>query len=381
MRVAEIVCVFFPYKGGIGNVALDNAKILRKYNNDVVVFTPYHREINKKFDKKIQVKKLLPVLKYGNAAVLISLFWRLKNFDIVHLHFPFFGSVEIIWLMKKFKILKAKLIITYHMDATAGGWLGKIFKFHAKYLTPIILKSADKIIVSSFDYLKNSNIKNLFEKYPDKFIKIPFGVDLNRFRPREKPIELIKEYNIQKDEKIILFVGGLDKAHYFKGIDNLIKVFSKLQFFNCRLIIVGKGNMKLKYEQEVFDFGLTDKVIFADKVNNYDLCKFYNLADVFVLPSINKAEAFGVVLLEAMASGIPVIASNLAGVRSVVRNGVNGFLAESNNVDELVKKISLLLANNEKAKIMGVNGRKIAKSAYNKEKIDKMLIKVFEDIS
>ena len=378
MRIAEVVCVFPPYKSGTGNIALENSKLFFKKGYRVVVFTPkIFKEVGKN-NFSFKVERLNPILKYGNASVLISLFWRLKGFDIIHLHYPFFGSAEIIWIIKKFKISKAKLIITYHQDATAEGWIGKFFKMHYKYLTPRILKSADKIIVSSFDYLEHSNIKKLFKKYPKKFVEIPFGVDLSRFEPREKPTDLIKKYNIQNDEKIILFVGSLDKAHYFKGVDNLIKGFLRLQL-KARLIIIGEGDMKLEYEKKVLDFGLKNKVIFANKVNDYDLPRFYNLADVFVLPSISKAEAFGIVLLEAMASGLPVIASNLAGVKNLIKNGINGFLIEPNNINDLVDKINLLL-NSEEVKKVGAKGRKIVESKYNKEKIDKIFIKVFENI-
>ena len=115
MRIAEVVCTFPPYKGGTGQVALDNSKILSKTGHEVVVFTPWLStrggsapggEKNDKFSFK--VKRLTSIFKYGNAAILPQLFWQLKNFDIVHLHLPFYGTAEIVWFMKKIGVLKTK---------------------------------------------------------------------------------------------------------------------------------------------------------------------------------------------------------------------------------------------------------------------------------
>ena len=382
MRIASITCVFPPYKGGIGNAALANAEELKKQGAEVVVFTPRNFLQNKKIPTLVRVKKLFPIFKYGNASILIQLIWKLKNFDIIHLHYPFFGSAEIIWLLKKFNKIKAKLIITYHMDVVGSGLLKKIFQLHSKFLMPQILSSADKIIVSSFDYAEHSNIKNIFKKQTNKFTEIPFSVDLNRFCSRQRPLPLLQKYKIKDDEKIILFVGGLDKAHYFKGINFLIKAFYKLtqKMDKTRLIIVGNGDLKFEYEQIVFDFRLRDKVIFAERINNKNLPQFYNLSDIFVLPSIDKSEAFGIVLLEAMASGIPVIASNLPGVRTVIKNGVNGFLTKPKDADDLAKKMHQILEDKELKKNMGIAGRKIAEKKYSHEIVGDKLNKIFKNL-
>ncbi len=383
MKIAEIVCSFPPYKGGMGKVALDNAKTLLSGGKEVTVFTPLYDFGIKKISDRLSVKRLFPAVKYGNAAFLPQLFWHLGKFNVVHLHYPFFGSAEIVWFLKKIIKAKFKLVVTYHMDTLSGGWLGKFFKLHNKYLMLGILSCADKIIISSFDYADNSNIKNIKKKYPEKFVELPFGVDLNRFLPSEKPLELVDKYKIKKGEKVILFVGGLDKAHYFKGVPDLIKAFHKLgQNFKmpCRLIIVGEGDRKFYYEQIAFDFGLRGKVIFAGRIDDRHLPRFYNLADLLVLPSTTKGEALGIVLLEAMASGVPVIASNLPGVRSVVKNGENGFLVEPKNIDDLVVKMGKILKNKELAIKLGKRGREIAKEKYNELKIGKKLIEIFDSL-
>ena len=101
MRIAEIVCTFPPYRGGIGNVAYDNSRTLIGGGKDVTVFTPFYNFKSNNSNNDIPVKRLFPIIKYGNAAFLPQLFWRLKKFDIIHLHYPFFGSAEIVLLLKK----------------------------------------------------------------------------------------------------------------------------------------------------------------------------------------------------------------------------------------------------------------------------------------
>lgn len=382
MRVAEVVCVFPPYKGGIGRAALDNSIFLSKGGKEVTVFTPYYNKSGKEAEEFGNIKRLLPFFSFGNAAILPQLFWQLKNFKVVHLHYPFFGSAEMVWLFKKFCGKKIKLIITYHMEVTMSGFPGLILGLYRKYLMPRILNSADKIIVSSKDYALNCEIKDIFIKNQEKFIELPYGVDTERYKPRSKDSSLMSKYNIKDDEKVILFVGGLDKPHYFKGIPKLIKAFYNFQYssdIKSRLVIVGEGNLRFDYEQVAFDYGLRDKVIFAGNISFEELPKFYNLADLFVLPSLNKSEAFGIVLLEAMSSGVPVIASDLPGVRSVVSGSIAGLLANPGDSDDLAAKIKSIMEDDAQRKEKGLNARKGVEEKYDIRDINKKFNEIFND--
>ncbi|MBU0647092.1 glycosyltransferase, partial [Patescibacteria group bacterium] len=106
MKIAQIICTFPPYKGGMGNVAYNFSKGLADLGNDVSVLTPDYSEKNNKFsnDSKLNFKvlRLKPLFKYGNAAFIPQLFWKLDDYDIVHLHYPFFGATKIIILLKLF---------------------------------------------------------------------------------------------------------------------------------------------------------------------------------------------------------------------------------------------------------------------------------------
>lgn len=381
MRIAIISPVFPPYKGGIGSAAYSEAVELARRGHEVVVYTP-KRAAPAMVTAGFSLRYLQPFLKYGNAAFLPQLFWKLKNFDVVHLHYPFFGGAEVVWqwykITKKQKNKKTKLLITYHHDVIGEGILGKFFKWHTKHCMPKILNVADKIIVSSFDYAKNSNIKDIFERQPEKFYEVPFGVDTKKFQPITKDVKLLEKHGLKKNDKIILFVGGLDKAHYFKGVEYLINAKCKVQ--NAKLLIVGDGDLKPYYQKLAKNLNISTDVIFVDSTTHDDLPKYYNLADVVVLPSIDKSEAFGIVLIEAMACGKSVIASNLPGVRSVVEHSVNGFLVEPKNIEQLVEKINFLLSNVAVAKRYGENGKKRVLEKYSLEKMGENIGKVFLNI-
>ncbi|MFA7244571.1 MAG: glycosyltransferase family 4 protein [Candidatus Magasanikbacteria bacterium] len=326
MKIAHIVCTYPPYYGGMGNTAFQMASYLSFFDHQVEVLTPQYgglpEEKEKFVDKQDYAKRLAAPITYGNAAYLPEIKNILDDFDLVHLHYPFFGTAN---LVRKWKLKNPQkpLVLTYHMDTRGDGLKGFIFKIYAKFWMPKILSVADKILVSSFDYIEHSDARNFYLQNKEKFVELPFGVDIENFAPRAKTIEIIKENGLQENIPTILFVGGMDSAHYFKGVDVLLKslYLLKKNKFVFQTILVGDGNLKEQYVMKAKGLGLEKNTFFVGKVSNEELPLYYNLADLFVLPSINSAEAFGVVLLEAMSSGVPVIASDLPGVRTVAKDG------------------------------------------------------------
>jgi len=385
MRIAIISPVFPPYRGGIGTAAYTEAEELSRRGHEVAVFVP-RRKTAKDFsaENKFKINRLRPVLKYGNAAFLPQLWWKLNNFDVVHLHYPFFGGAEVVWWWRArsplFRVGKfptkvgTPLIITYHHDVVGKDWLGKFFHWHTKKVMPKILGAAEKIIVSSFDYGKNSNLKDILEKNPNKFYEIPFGVDAEKFSPTPPRKDLADKFGLFAG-RTVLFVGGLDQAHYFKGLEVLVR--AKAEVPNAKILVVGDGDLRSHYEKMVANLNLKDQIIFVGSLASEDLPDYYNLADVVVLPSLDQSEAFGIVLIEAAACGKPIIASNLPGVRSVVDYGVNGFTVTPGNAKELAEKINYFLDNPATAKEFGKSGRERVLEKYDLKKVGEKLEKIF----
>ncbi|MBN1778716.1 MAG: glycosyltransferase family 4 protein [Candidatus Buchananbacteria bacterium] len=382
MKIAILTSTFPPYAGGIGNVAAANALELVKLGHQVTIFTPEYQKVTEEVHN-LSIKRIKPLFKYGNAAFLPGIVKLLKGYEIIHLHYPFFGVAEVLWLKnKKLKKSGSKIIIHYHMDVVGSGFLKKVFSFHTKFILPKIINTADRVIVTSNDYAQNSNLKDLLAKNPAKFVAVPNGVDINFFKPENKDAELLNKNEINLEDKVVVFVGGLDSAHYFKGIEYLIEAMSFLRQadYKWKLVIVGEGDLKKNYQDLAGQLHVDDKIKFAGYVPNHQLPKYYNLADVVVLPSIDKSEAFGLALVEGMACAKPAVASNLPGVRSVVEDRVSGLLIEPKDSKDLAAKINYLLTNPTVAKEFGQAGRQLVEQKYSWQKIGLELDELYKSL-
>lgn len=365
MKIAQVVCVYPPYAGGIGTSALKLQKTLSaKYDSHVFTIRDKHGITED--DEKNNIIRLKPFFKLGHGAILYSLLKKLRSFDVIYFHYPFFGTGIIIWL---FKILhpKKKLIIHYHMDVHHKNILFKILSWPEEIIRKSLFKKSEIVVSASLDYIKHSQIKNIYKKYPEKFREIPFSVDTNEFKPLE----------IDKKENIILFVGGLDKAHYFKGVDILIKAISEIKNLDWQLRIAGDGELKNELQDLSRNLDIENKVIFLGKLDKKGLIENFQQAKALVLPSINSNEAFGIVLIEAMACGTPVIASDLPGVRTVFEDNKSGLLVAPKNIEDLKNKIELILKDEGRQKNMSQEAHKLVLARYTEEAINTKTLSLF----
>ena len=326
MKIAHVVSTYPPYRGGMGNVAHAYVERLRARGENVHVFTP--RFGGEAVDDPDYVHRIPSPLHIGNAGVVPSLFRRLSGFEIVHLHYPFFGGAEPTIVRKALRNDQA-LVITYHMDTFADGLKGFIFEAHRRALFPWLMERADKILVSSKDYADNSALREL-PQLASRIEELPFGVDTERFHPGQE-LELRVRLDLGNDPTIV-FVGGLDSAHAFKGVPVLIEALSTMLDIPWRALIVGDGDLRPAFEKLVAERRLKGRVQFLTDVSNDQLPMVYRAAHLHVLPSTTRGEAFGLVVLEAAASGIPSVVSDLPGVRSVVLHGGTGLRVPPGNV-------------------------------------------------
>jgi glycosyltransferase involved in cell wall biosynthesis len=286
-----------------------------------------------------------------------SLLWKLKGFDIIHLHYPFYGGAFFTALASV--IWGIPLVITYHMRTEASGWLGLVFKIYRAVLEPYIFGDAKLILVSSIDYADSVGL----EKYP--VTAQPFSVDADRFHPGSQG-DLRTDLGIGSDSCSFIFVGGLDDAHYFKGLGELFISASRLpKDESWDLIVVGGGNLLASYEKQVIDLGITDRVHFLGRVSDEELPRAYQAADVHVLPSINQSEAFGLVTLEAAASGLPSLVSDLPGVRTLVETEKTGLVVELNDAAAWTSAMQRLVVKSPERESWGINARNMALEAYD----------------
>ena len=210
---------------------------------------------------------------------------------------------------------------------------------------------------------------------------IPMGVDTNLFSRSEKVDIIRKKYEI--DGNVLLFVGRLIRV---KGVYYLIKALPEVlkQHPKTKLLIVGSGPEKRRLMQLSAELEIINKVVFIDEVLQEDLIPLYSIANILVLPSIidvtGETEGLGVVLLEAMACRVPVIGSDVGGIKDIIIDGETGLLSEQKNNDSLAEKIIQLLSDEQLRKKVIENGFKLVKDKYTWEVISNRFLNIYMEV-
>lgn len=362
MRIAQVVATFPPYRGGTGNVCYQNAREMARRGHDVHVFTMARSgALARERVDGITVHRLRPLVRLGNAAALPGLVRALHGFDLIHLHYPFFGG-EFAALAAK--LWRTPLVITYQHDVFLRGAMGVIAYVMRQTAMRLALRWADRVLFSSLDYARASHIGPLLRGRAERIGELPNGVDTARFIPATSGRESRVSTRGTAEERVVLLVAGLDRAHYFKGVEVLLAALAALPT-TIRGVIVGDGDLRPRYEAIAKTLGLAERVTFAGRVSDEDLPDYYRTADVTVLPSVTMGEAFGLVLVESLACATPVIASDLPGVRTVVDHGRDGYLAVPHDHTTLAATIARLLADEGARQTMGREGRKKVEARYD----------------
>jgi len=212
----------------------------------------------------------------------------------------------------------------------------------------------------------------------EKLEVIPNGVNAEEFNVSEKEIESVrKKYGLE--EIVVMFAGTVTPR---KGVLQLIRAAEILKYGKDALfLIVGNLNLDREYVQKVMEYAKSRgvNVKFTGFVPYDDLKALYSACDIFVLPSFEEGQ--GVVLLEAMASGKPLIGSKVGGIPMQIRDGWNGFLCEPGNEKQLAEKIRYLIEHQEERERMGKNSRKLAEEEFDWRKIAEKYLEVYDEVA
>lgn len=334
MRIALVSCVYPPYKSGIGNVAASHARQLTDLGHDVTVFCPAHDDApGVSTHDGIAVERLRPLIRHGNSALVPQLWSRVKHFDAAYIMYPFFGGAE--FAAAAARRHGVPYVVFFHMDVIWSGWRGKALDAYERLLEPSLMRGAHAVLASSHEYAASRSLGKIRGL---SVIESPYSLDLDRFRPPEPGEELA-------EPPAILSVGAMDVGHAFKGVPELIQAFSVVRsHVPCQLVLVGDGELRKGYEQQAHATGCGADITFLGRADDAALANAYRTATVMALPSTTAEEAFGVVLVEAMASGCPVIASDLPGVATVAKSG-GGTLVPPGDVRALADALRDVVTN------------------------------------
>lgn len=345
--------------------------------DDVKIFTT---SINSKDSHENSENMLIhrygTVLKIASANLSFKILYKPLNceIDIAHAHYnmPYSDYSALRYSKRK----KVPFVVTYHADAqdSGGNFVRNLAqKIYNRSLLKNVLNGADVIIATSNSYIDESKFLG---DYRDKIEVIPNGINLEEFNIKHGKAECRNKLDLPCDKKIILFFGNIVA---YKGPHILLKAFLKVksQFKDVKLVFAGRGEMQEELKKLAADLGVKDDIIFTGYVDEKLKPFYYRSADIFCLPSITMAEAFGIVNLEAMACGVPVISSKLGGIPDVVIDKKTGLLVKPEDEEALAESIIFLLENEDISQKMGKNGKKKVEE-YSWRKIAEKTQEIYE---
>jgi glycosyltransferase involved in cell wall biosynthesis len=362
---------FKPHLGGIEETIHMLAKGLVEKKHDVTIITSNIGETGIRPGN--EVIDGINVVRC-KAAPFIFRAIRLKGFkekleqanpDIFHAHHPIPGVSDTTIFYAQKNLIPS--VLTYHADSQEDTFLSKIAaRAYYRLIGNRMVEAADAVVTHTRSYAETSPV---LKNFLDRIIINPLGVDVKRFNPEVKDNGIREKYKL-KDKFVIFALGRLVP---YKGYQYLIKAMKYLDE-DYVLIIGGNGILKDSLMKLANDLNLKNRVIFAGFVPETQKASYYAACDVFCAPSISRGEAFGVALLEAMACGKPVVATNIPGVREVA--SVGGIITLPRNPVRLAEAI-------RKTRGASVNKNKLyqtVKDRFSWEKIVGKYISIYKEL-
>ena len=332
MKIGLVSPYDFMHPGGVTEHVRHLSAKLRARGHDVTVLAPSSRVGDDHgIPGYVRIGRSVPVRSNGSVARIALSFHLVRRvralldeaaFDVVHYHEPLVPSLPITVL----RFHSGANVGTFHAMArrNLGYYYGR--PFLKRYFNRLHARIAVSVAARDF----------IARYFDGEYRIVPNGIDCSRFHPGHAPLEELRT----PDKATILFVGRLESR---KGLPTLVEAYGRLRRTraDARLVIVGDGPMRWGYESQVEAMGVPD-VLFAGRVSDELLPRYYASADLFCAPA-NGGESFGIVLLEAMASGVPVIASSIPGFSSVVAHDVDGVLVAPRHPKEWAAALAGLL--------------------------------------
>lgn len=362
MKIALVSPYDWAYPGGVKNHIRSLSDELQRMGHRTTIVSPSSKPARELATPNlVTIGKPLPLPIAGSIArptfslhrgPQVRALLEEEEFDVVHLHEPLVSALTISFLRNSHTL--------------------NVGTFHAYVPRSRGYRSAKPLMKRWFRNLHgkiavSQAAADLIGKYfPGYYNIIPNGINLDHFRPDVQPIESYMDGKLN-----IVFVGRMEKR---KGLRYLISAYGRLkwEYPQIRLIIIGPGKLDPASER-VLGERVLDDIEIVGGVDYAELPRYYRTADIFISPATG-GESFGIVLLEAMATERPIIASNIPGYAGVMQHGVQGLLVEPQDDQALAAAIVELMQNPDQRRAMGARGRlhaqaygwpKVARQVYN----------------
>ncbi len=368
MKILLVSDIFYPHTGGISEHIYHLWKNFNLMGHNAKILAPsYGRNYPYVDENIIRMGRAIKFPKNRSFSVLsfgLTLPWQVRHFldsekfDVIHIH----GAIAPTLPYLALKYSNAKNFVTFHSayEESFGYvlWEPVLEQYFRRIDGMIAVSTVARDCVRRYFQIGECRI-------------IPNGIDTQRFRPDIPEIEEFKKYSPK-----ILFVGRFEPR---KGLKYLLMAFPEIvkEFPEAKLIVVGEGFLEHYYRRYIEE-NIKENVIFVGYVKPEDLPRYYASCDIYCSPATG-AESFGIVLLEAMASGKPIVASDIPGYRTILTEESEGLFFEPMNAEVLAEKIIFLLRHPDLMKKMGRAGREKAEK-YDWKIVSRMVLDFYEEV-
>ncbi|MCK4915814.1 MAG: glycosyltransferase family 4 protein [Candidatus Eisenbacteria sp.] len=364
MKIGIVTTTYHPYPGGVPEHVYHICVELGRLGHDVRVVTTHFgsgRAPNE--EQVIRIGRSVPVPANGSicpVAVDVRMRGKVRRmllaerFDVLHLHEPLMPALCLAVLAEA----EVPVVGTFH--ANNEGALG--YRLFGALLDKYFDKLDARVAVSA------AAARTVSRHFGGEYTIIPNGVDIERFSTTAPAHD--------EGTFTILFVGRLEPR---KGAKFLLRAMPRIlrEVPRARLVVVGSGPMSGYYRSHLPD-GLEDRVVFAGRVSGDALTRYYAEADVFCSPAMG-GESFGIVLIEAMAAGAAVVASDIAGYRDVVKDGATGLLVSRGDPDSIAAAIVRLARDGElRRRLVESAGTEVRQ--YSWDRVTARILDIYESV-
>lgn len=367
MRVTMVNKYYPPHLGGIEFHMRDlaTALVARGHSVRAIVANEDNAVLTETLDG-VEVVRMARAFHYASTPVVPGMARALRVEsgsanapDLFHLHFPYPWG-EVAWLRAQ---VSQPTVLAYHSDIVRQKAL---LAAYAPILKRV-LDRADLVLASSPNMVEHSPF---LSRIPEKCRVIPYGIRVERYADAPGLLARAAELRAGHDRPIVLFVGRLV---YYKGPEVLVRAMAGVE---ADLVVIGRGPLKRDLEALAASLGSARRVDFLDPVDDDELAAWYHAADVFCLPSVARSEAYGLVQLEAHASGTPTVSTTLTtSVPFVNADGVTGLTVPPGDVAALADALQTLVEDESLRARLGAQARERAAAEFS---IDRMVDRTLE---
>jgi len=349
---------FYPRTGGVERYVYEVAKGLAEWHGHVVtVLTsgPSRSRVETERIGEVKVVRVPTWASLSSAPLSPTWLWQLRRVvsderpELINTHAPQPGLPDLVALTAPAAV---PLVATYHSGSLRkGGWTDVVIGGYEASFLPRVLRRSAAVVVTGRAVAEEPYIPDGKVEY------IPPGVDTAIFRPNPG--------SVRRSDQLV-YVGRIDRDSGWKGISTLLRALRLLALSHpqVRLQMVGDGDAIEDYRREAAELGLTDQVDFLGRLDGTNLARAYQSASALVLASETAAESFGMVLIEALACGTPVVGTRVGGIPSVIEDTGGGLVAPARDPEALAKAIARLLDDPAAAAEMGRRGELAVHQRY-----------------